>query len=163
MKKIYILQLQQISLRIRTNTISNLDKYIFHPAIPTTADAHNYTSTLRNEENLHFAIATNKFENQDKYYFKFGQIHLPPGNSHHRRRPQLHQHFRCFFKYILRFQQIKSTIRTNTISNFDKYTLHLTIPIAAHFLHFWHLIDMFDTPIFYINSFSTRNQGYNQL
>ena len=87
----------------------------------------------------------------------------PPGNSHHRRRPQLHQHFRCFFKYILRFQQIKSTIRTNTISNFDKYTLHLTIPIAAHFLHFWHLIDMFDTPIFYINSFSTRNQGYNQL
>ena len=73
----YILQFGQINFRIKTNTLSYLDKYILHPAIPTTADAHHYTSTLCFLQ-ICFEVWTNTFHNRHKYNFRLGQIHFAP-------------------------------------------------------------------------------------
>ena len=72
-------------------------------------------------------------------------LYLYSTNSHHRRRPPLHQHFNfsSFFKYILQFRQITSAIRTNTISNSS-----CTWQFPSTHIRF----SSFLSPIFYRNS-----------
>ena len=70
---------------------------------------------------IHFKIWTNTFQNLDKYISQFGQIYITIWTNT----------FHNLDKFISKFAQIHFTIWTNIFCNLDKYFLH-SRPRPAH-------------------------------